>query len=126
MFIDFFYQLKDHGVPVSPTAFLTLHKALSSGMIQSLDAFYTVSRSILVKSERYFDLYDQVFAHYFQGVDLPDPEGLMLDEIAEGLLSQWLQDPKSVADALGLDAAALQPDTRGVDRIFQRAVEGTD
>jgi uncharacterized protein len=33
MFIDFFYTLKDHGVPVTPTAFLTLHKALSKGLI---------------------------------------------------------------------------------------------
>ena len=31
MFIDFFYKLKETGVPVSPTAFLTLHKALNKG-----------------------------------------------------------------------------------------------
>jgi hypothetical protein len=67
MFIDFFYTLKERGVPVTPTAFLTLHKALSKGLIRSLDDFYTASRAILVKSERYFDLYDQVFAHHFQG-----------------------------------------------------------
>jgi uncharacterized protein with von Willebrand factor type A (vWA) domain len=107
MFIDFFYQLKEHGVPVTPTAFLTLHKALSGGLIESLDAFYTVSRTILVKSERYFDLFDQIFAHYFEGAELPDAEGLELDELVQGLLSQWLQDPKSVADALGIDEKAL-------------------
>jgi hypothetical protein len=28
MFIDFFYKLKDVGIPVSPTSFLTLQKAL--------------------------------------------------------------------------------------------------
>ena len=108
MFIDFFYKLKDHGIPVTPTAFLTLHKALSKGLVDSLDAFYTVSRSVLVKSERYFDLYDQVFAHYFEGAELPDDDGLMLDEMARALLEQWLQDPKTVADALGMDAADLQ------------------
>jgi uncharacterized glyoxalase superfamily metalloenzyme YdcJ len=31
MFIDFFYTLKDSGVPVSPTAFLTLHRASRPG-----------------------------------------------------------------------------------------------
>jgi uncharacterized protein with von Willebrand factor type A (vWA) domain len=107
MFIDFFYQLKEHGVPVTPTAFLTLHKALSKGLIGSLDAFYTVSRTVLVKSERYFDLYDQIFAHYFEGAELPDVEGLELDEMAQALLSQWLQDPKTVADAMGVDEQKL-------------------
>jgi uncharacterized protein with von Willebrand factor type A (vWA) domain len=107
MFIDFFYQLKEHGVPVTPTAFLTLHKALSKGLIDSLGAFYTVSRAVLVKSERYFDLYDQVFAHYFEGADLPDVEGLELDEMARALLSQWLEDPKTLADALGIDEEKL-------------------
>jgi hypothetical protein len=29
VFIDFFYKLKDHGVPVTPTAFLTLHRAMA-------------------------------------------------------------------------------------------------
>jgi len=108
MFIDFFYKLKDQGVPVTPTAFLTLHKALSRGLIQSLDDFYTASRSILVKSERYFDLYDQVFAHHFEGAELTDAMGLELDELARALLEQWLQDPKTIADALGMDAAELQ------------------
>jgi uncharacterized protein with von Willebrand factor type A (vWA) domain len=36
-------------------------------LIATLDEFYTASRTILVKSERYFDLFDQVFAHHFEG-----------------------------------------------------------
>ena len=68
MFVDFFYKLKEVGVPVSPTAFLTLQKALSRGLVTSLDDFYTSSRAILVKSERWFDLFDQVFAYHFKGV----------------------------------------------------------
>jgi uncharacterized protein with von Willebrand factor type A (vWA) domain len=54
MFVDFFYKLKDVGIPVSPTSFLTLHKALGSGLVNSLEDFYTAARAILVKSERYF------------------------------------------------------------------------
>ncbi len=76
MFIDFFYKLKDAGIPVSPTSFLTLQRALSNGLVYSLDDFYVAARSILVKSERYFDLFDQLFAHQFEGAELPDDKGL--------------------------------------------------
>ena len=108
MFIDFFYTLKESGVPVSPTSFLTLHKALQRGLVQSLDDFYSASRTILVKSERYFDLFDRVFAHHFEGADLPDVEEMELDAVARALLEQWLQDPKAMADALGMDEADIQ------------------
>ena len=52
MFVDFFYQIKEAGIPVSPTSFLTLHRALRQGLVNSLEDVYTASRSILVKSER--------------------------------------------------------------------------
>jgi uncharacterized protein with von Willebrand factor type A (vWA) domain len=107
MFIDFFYKLKSAGISVSPTAFLTLQRALSRGLVVGLDDFYTAARAILVKSERYFDLFDQIFAHHFQGAELPDREGLELDEIARTLLNEWLRDPHLLADALGLDASEL-------------------
>ncbi len=108
MFIDFFYTLKDQGVPVTPTAFLTLQKALDRGLIQSLGDFYTASRSILVKSERYFDLYDQVFAHHFEGAELTDAQGIEIDELARAMLEQWLTDPQAMADALGMNASDLE------------------
>jgi len=108
MFVDFFYKLKDVGIPVSPTSFLTLHKALGSGLVNSLEDFYTASRAILIKSERYFDLYDQVFAHTFQGVEMPDLESFELDEAARVMLEAWLQNPKKLADLLGIDESALQ------------------
>jgi len=107
MFVDFFYKLKDVGIPVSPTAFLTLQKALSRGLVNSLDDFYTASRSILVKSERYFDLFDQVFAHQFQGAELPDTEGIELDEMARTLLEAWLKNPDELSKLLGIDESAL-------------------
>ena len=107
MFIDFFYTLKNQGIPVNPTAFLTLHRALSSGLVRSLDDFYTASRTILVKSERYFDLFDQVFAHQFQGAELPDVEAFELDEIARAMLEEWLKNPRAMADAMGIDESEL-------------------
>lgn len=107
MFIDFFYTLKNIGIPVSPTSFLTLHRALRTGLVNSLNDFYTASRSILVKSERYFDLYDQAFAHHFEGAELPDYSGVELDDIARTMLDQWLKDPRALAEALGIDESEL-------------------
>ncbi len=108
MFIQFFYKLREVGIPATPTSFLTLQKALRMGLINSLEDFYTAARAVLVKSERYFDLYDRVFAHHFEGADLPDPEGFELDEFARALLEQWLQSPEEIARILGADAEKLK------------------
>lgn len=107
MFTKFFYLLKQVGIPVSPTSFLRLQKALSMGLITSIDDFYTSARAILVKSERYFDLYDQVFAHYFEGAELKDPEEFELSEIARTMLEEWLKNPKDLARVLGVDEESL-------------------
>jgi len=108
MFTKFFYLLREVGIPVSPTSFLRLQKALDQGLITSLDDFYTTARAILVKSERYFDLYDQAFAHHFEGAELKMPEAFELDEVARAMLAEWLKDPKGVADALGMDESELK------------------
>ncbi len=107
MFIDFFYKLKDSGIPVSPTGFLTLHKALEMGLVNSLDDFYTAARTILIKNERHFDLFDLVFAHHFKGADLPDPQEEEFSEIIRFFLDQWLKDPRVLADAMGINENAL-------------------
>jgi hypothetical protein len=113
MFVDFFYLLKKVGIPVSPTSFLRLQKALNMGLVNSVDDFYTAARSILVKSERYFDLYDQVFAHRFQGVELKEPEAVEISEVARALLEEWLKNPRELADLLGIkeeDLSKLTPE----------------
>ncbi len=107
MFVQFFYMLRERGVPVTPTSFLRLQKALSLGVIASIDDFYTAARSILVKSERYFDAYDQVFAHYFKGASIEAMEEVELSDIARALLEEWLKNPQELAEALGLDEKEL-------------------
>ena len=108
MFVSFFYNLRDRGIPVTPTSFLRLQRALRLGAIRSLNNFYVVARSLLVKSERYFDIYDQVFAHHFEGVELPDPDEIELSEMAKLLLDEWLKNPEGVAAALGVNEEELQ------------------
>jgi uncharacterized protein len=83
MLIPFFFMLRDGGVPVSITEFLTLHDALRARVAQSsVDDFYFLSRACLVKDERHYDRFDRVFATYFKGV-----EGLM-----EGLMANIPED----------------------------------
>ena len=56
MLIDFFYQLKDAKVPVSIKEFLTLLEALDKRVISgSLNDFYYLARTCLVKDEKHFD-----------------------------------------------------------------------
>jgi len=107
VFIQFFYTLRDVGIPVSPTSFLLLQRAMGDGLVNSLDDFYIAARAILVKSEKYFDLYDQVFAHTFEGADLAQAGEAEFDLVAAGLLDEWLKNPKRLAHALGLDEKKL-------------------
>ncbi len=108
MFVDFFYFLKKVGIPVSPTSFLRLQKALGMGLVNSLDDFYIAARTILVKSERYFDLYDQAFAHQFRGVEFKEGDEFELSDMVRALLEEWLKEPKALADALGLNEEELK------------------
>ena len=81
-------------MPVSPTDFLRLQKALAGGLITSLEDFYVVARSVMIKRERHFDLYDQLFANYFRGKELTRRSHRALDDELQELLQQWLQDPQ--------------------------------
>ena len=107
MFVQFFYTLRDVGVPVSPTSFLTLHRALSLGLVSSMDDLYSTARTVLVKSEKYFDLYDQVFSHVFEGTELTDVDEEALEMLASSMVNEWLKNPKELADALSLDQKKL-------------------
>jgi uncharacterized protein with von Willebrand factor type A (vWA) domain len=108
MFINFFYKLKEVGIPVSPTSYLVFHKAMGRGLVNSLEDFYFTARTILVKGEKYFDLYDQVFSYVFEGVDIPQSSEEEFDILAMGMIEEWLKDPKAMADSLGMDESELQ------------------
>jgi uncharacterized protein len=107
MFVDFFYMLREKGVPVTPTSFLRLQRALALGLIGDLEDFYTAARAILVKSERYFDTYDQVFACHFRGASFEEMTDIELTDVARALLEEWLKNPRQMAEALGLDEEKL-------------------
>lgn len=107
MLIDFFTALRDAGLPVSLKEFLTLLEALKQQVaFGSLDAFYYLARTTLIKDEKHYDRFDQVFGHYFQGKDL------VLDDLQTEIPEDWLrkqvekflsEEEKQQLQALGWD-----------------------
>jgi uncharacterized protein with von Willebrand factor type A (vWA) domain len=70
MLIPFFFKLREAGVPVSITEFLTLLEALEARVADpSAEDFYYLSRTCLVKDERHFDRFDRAFAAHFKGAE---------------------------------------------------------
>jgi uncharacterized protein len=76
MLIDFFYTLRAAKLPVSVRELLTLLEALQANVVGpsnpdacSMDDFYFLARTTLVKDEKHYDKFDQAFAAYFNGVD---------------------------------------------------------
>ncbi|WP_334119853.1 vWA domain-containing protein [Limnobacter sp.] len=70
MLLDFFFQLRDAKIPVTVREYLTLLEGMKAQfMTPSLDNFYHLSRLTLVKDERFFDRFDQVFGNYFKGLE---------------------------------------------------------
>jgi uncharacterized protein with von Willebrand factor type A (vWA) domain len=86
MLIPFFYQLRDGGMKTSITELLTLLEAMQKGVAgQSVDDFYYLSRTCLVKDESQLDRFDRIFAAYFDGVE--DSLADLLPDIPE----EWLR-----------------------------------
>lgn len=86
MFIDFFYTLRKYKLTVSITEWMVLMEALSRGYSwANLTDFYFLARSVLIKSESFYDQYDLAFQDFFQGVETPAE---IRDEVLE-----WLQNP---------------------------------
>ena len=76
MLIDFFYTLRAAKLPVSVKEFLMLLDALKANVVGpsnpdacSMDDFYYLARTALVKDEKHFDKFDRAFAAYFKGAD---------------------------------------------------------
>lgn len=70
MFVDFFYHMRNAGVPVSPKEFLSFLEAMEKRVIgPDVDDFYYLARATLVKDERFIDPFDKAFAHYFKGAE---------------------------------------------------------
>jgi uncharacterized protein len=86
MFLNFFYELKKSGIPVSVMEYLSFLKAVDSGVAANrIDDFYYLSRASLVKDERHLDRFDRVFGRVFKGLESLS-EGLSAD-----IPEEWLR-----------------------------------
>lgn len=86
MLIDFFFELRKGGVPVTLTEFLTLLEGLRQQVAYaSAQEFYYLARTTLVKDERHYDRFDRVFAEIFDGAQK------LFDEIVATVPDEWLR-----------------------------------
>ena len=114
MFLDFFYELRDEGVPVGLQEWNMLLEALQKGLHgSSLSRFYHLARSCLVKSETYFDAYDRAFLKVFEGV-----EGAL--DIEDELM-EWLKDPKNFEELTDEQRELLE--RLSSDELMQKFLE---
>ena len=89
MFHSFFTELRAAKVPVSIREYLTLLEGVEKGVAhESLDGFYYLSRTALVKDERNLDKFDQVFSHVFRGLDYV---GDIFGEEEHQIPADWLR-----------------------------------
>ncbi|MGH7850803.1 MAG: vWA domain-containing protein [Thermodesulfobacteriota bacterium] len=116
MFLDFFLLLKNDGIPVTIREYLTFLEALDEGIAEySVDDFYYLSRTSLVKHEHHLDRFDLLFKYYFEGVEKIDTEEFM--KIPE----DWLR--KSFVNALTDEEKGLIKSMGGLDKLLERLRE---
>jgi len=85
MLIPFYFKLREGGMKTSITELLTLHEGLQRGLAgQSVDSFYFLARTTLVKDEANLDRFDRIFAAYFKGVDDS------LKDLVQEIPDEWL------------------------------------
>ena len=89
MLLPFFTALREARVPVSLKEWLHLMEAMDRGVAGGkVEDFYHLSRAVLVKDEKHYDRFDQVFAKVFRGVEtVGGPDALAPTEIPE----EWLR-----------------------------------
>jgi hypothetical protein len=86
MLIRFFFMLREGGLKPSITELLTLLEAMQKGAAgRSVDDFYYLSRSCLVKDETQFDLFDRIFSAHFDGIETA------FNAFADDLPEDWLR-----------------------------------
>ena len=86
MLIPFFFMLRDGGMKTSITELLTLLEAMKKGVAgHSVDDFYYLARSTLVKDESQIDKFDRIFGAHFKGIEDS------LADIFQDIPDDWLQ-----------------------------------
>jgi uncharacterized protein len=105
MFLDFFLLLKKEGLPVSIKEYLLLLEAVSKGVANySVDDFYYLCKTILVKHEQFLDRFDMLFAHHFKGVQYISQmleKDIPKDWLENELNRLFTEEEKKLIEAMG-------------------------
>ena len=105
MLINFFQALKNTGVAVSVKEYLVLLEAVKAGLaFASVDDFYLLARTCLVKDEKYFDRFDRAFSAWFKDLETVDDiiNALVPEDWLRAQLEKHLSDEeKAKIESLG-------------------------
>ena len=104
MLVDFFLTLKSAKIPVSIKEYLLLLEGLKKRVIEpSIDDFYYLSRTTLVKDEQNFDKFDRAFSAYFKGLDsiFMTKTEIPADWLLKKLQRELSDEEKALIEALG-------------------------
>ncbi len=89
MFVPFFENLRQAGVPVSLREYLAFLEGMTAGLATyDVEAFYFLARTAMVKDERHLDRFDQAFSQSFKGLEAITPDQV-LDAV--DIPEEWLQ-----------------------------------
>ncbi|WP_033535265.1 vWA domain-containing protein [Bordetella trematum] len=106
MLTEFFYHLRDHRLPVSVNEYLTLLQALRAQVMPpTLDDFYFLARTTLIKDESLFDRYDQAFGSYYRKLEaaLPADREIPLDWLIKEFEKSLTPEEKAAIQKHGWD-----------------------
>jgi uncharacterized protein len=123
MFMRFFTELREAKVPVTLKEYLILMEAMDKQVIdRTVDDFYYLSRSALVKDEKNLDKFDKVFSHVFQGLEK------LGDDVAVDIPAEWL---KRLADKFLTEEEKAQIEAMGgfealMEALAQQARDAKD
>lgn len=85
MFTNFFYELKNGGIPVSIKEYLMLMEAMKAEVADyHIDQFYYLSRAAFVKDEKHLDKFDRIFGKAFDGIEFIEDEAVDIPD-------EWLR-----------------------------------
>jgi uncharacterized protein with von Willebrand factor type A (vWA) domain len=107
MLIDFFFHLRAHRLAVSVKEYLTLVDALRHDLMPpTLDDFYFLARTTLVKDETLYDRFDQAFGSYYRGLaaSLPPGAEIPADWLTRALERELTPEQKAAVEKHGWDA----------------------
>ncbi len=115
MFLPFYENLRNAGLPVSVREYLGFLEGVGAGLVTyDVEGFYYLARTSMVKDERNLDKFDRAFAASFEGLDQ-----ISFDEVLEAvdLPADWLEKmaEKHLSDAEKAEIKALG----GFDKLME-------